>query len=447
MFPECFDITKETSQADQLRQIAKILDDLWFLRNSSYIDTHSENVSMILGDIVVDKIFNEAFTSDSAKTPVKPQSVSESVKSILKEKIQEERRILKENSNPEKTKLSEEQKKKQRIRQISYHHKNLLKKLADHERKSDIPAELRKGVAEILSMIDFVTDDGAEPDPKKGKSYRLKSGQIKYPKDFARFKAIAEKIANEEYNLGIRIAPDFVESCATIVNEVQNLSVKMSEVGTDGMAINLKKLSLKSLDKVYYIINNLRKAIFNYNQVRIDGKVMKAADIAAKIVEEVQANHKKVKREWNHGLVAGIDKLINFDVLRPLDAMYIISETLEGMGLDIVNRQDVMMQDITEDVEAQMSQVFPSTTEKRQWLSNFKGGMMFFLGCHIIDIIVSIMGVPKNIVPFIKSTGIDGTKSEDFGMAVLEYKMVSRLQSAVQQKFQAEEDVRLLCAE
>lgn len=73
-------------------------------------------------------------------------------------------------------------------------------------------------------------------------------------------------------------------------------------------------------------------------------------------------------------------------------------------------------------VEAQMSPVFPSTTEKRQWLSNFKGGMMFFLGCHLVDIIVSIMGIPECIVPFIKSTGIDGTTSEDFGMAVLEYK-------------------------
>lgn len=73
-------------------------------------------------------------------------------------------------------------------------------------------------------------------------------------------------------------------------------------------------------------------------------------------------------------------------------------------------------------VEAQMSTVFPSTTEKRQWLGNFKGGMMFFLGCHLIDIIVSIMGTPEKIVPYIKSTGIDGTTSEDFGMAVLEYK-------------------------
>ncbi len=73
-------------------------------------------------------------------------------------------------------------------------------------------------------------------------------------------------------------------------------------------------------------------------------------------------------------------------------------------------------------VEAHMSPVYPTTAEKRQWLSQFKGGMMFFLGCHLIDIIVSIMGEPERIIPFLKSTGIEGTTSEDYGVAVLEYK-------------------------
>lgn len=72
-------------------------------------------------------------------------------------------------------------------------------------------------------------------------------------------------------------------------------------------------------------------------------------------------------------------------------------------------------------VEAQMSPIFPSTPEKCQWLDGFKGGMMFFLGCHLIDIIVGILGIPDNIIPFIKRTGNNDTTSEDFGMAVLEY--------------------------
>ena len=68
-------------------------------------------------------------------------------------------------------------------------------------------------------------------------------------------------------------------------------------------------------------------------------------------------------------------------------------------------------------VEAQMNCYHQQGT--RQWLSKYKGGMMFFLGCHLIDLILSIQGEPDNIIPLNKnSSGF----SEDFGMAVFEYK-------------------------
>ena len=70
-------------------------------------------------------------------------------------------------------------------------------------------------------------------------------------------------------------------------------------------------------------------------------------------------------------------------------------------------------------VEAQMNCYH--SKEQRSWLENYKGGSLFFLGCHLIDLILQIKGVPTRIIPLNKSTGIDGTKSEDFGMAALEY--------------------------
>ena len=70
-------------------------------------------------------------------------------------------------------------------------------------------------------------------------------------------------------------------------------------------------------------------------------------------------------------------------------------------------------------VEAQMNCIHPVHT--RKFLKSFPGGMMFFLGCHLIDLILQIQGMPKRIIPLNKSTGIDGVDSEDFGMAVLEY--------------------------
>ncbi len=62
------------------------------------------------------------------------------------------------------------------------------------------------------------------------------------------------------------------------------------------------------------------------------------------------------------------------------------------------------------------------TAEKRKWLENFKGGMMFFLGCHMIDLILMIQGIPNDIISFNRSTGFDGNiNSRDNTLAVFEY--------------------------
>ena len=59
---------------------------------------------------------------------------------------------------------------------------------------------------------------------------------------------------------------------------------------------------------------------------------------------------------------------------------------------------------------------------KRQWLGQFPGGMMFFLGCHLIDMICYLQGFPEEVIPFNCSTGTDGVTAEDCGFAVLKYK-------------------------
>ena len=71
-------------------------------------------------------------------------------------------------------------------------------------------------------------------------------------------------------------------------------------------------------------------------------------------------------------------------------------------------------------IEAQMNCIHPK--EVRQWLSAFKGGMMFFLGCHLIDLIYSIQGKPEKIIPLNKCSGFDVINTDDFGMVIFEYK-------------------------
>jgi len=71
-------------------------------------------------------------------------------------------------------------------------------------------------------------------------------------------------------------------------------------------------------------------------------------------------------------------------------------------------------------VEAHMDCKHPA--EVRQWLQNFPGGMMFFLGCHLIDLIYQIQGEPEEIIPFNCTTGYDEVTANDYGMVVFKYK-------------------------
>ena len=70
-------------------------------------------------------------------------------------------------------------------------------------------------------------------------------------------------------------------------------------------------------------------------------------------------------------------------------------------------------------VEAQMNT--DHGVEAREFLKDLPGGIMFFLGCHMVDLVMQILGVPKKVIPLNKATGKDGIPADDNGFAVLEY--------------------------
>ena len=60
--------------------------------------------------------------------------------------------------------------------------------------------------------------------------------------------------------------------------------------------------------------------------------------------------------------------------------------------------------------------------DKREWMHEFPGGDMFFLGCHMVDFVYMMMGgAPKKVYPFNRRSHIDGTDVVDQGCAVLDY--------------------------
>lgn len=77
-------------------------------------------------------------------------------------------------------------------------------------------------------------------------------------------------------------------------------------------------------------------------------------------------------------------------------------------------------------IDAEMSTYHPK--EYREWLKQFKGGSMYIFGSHLIDLVVSILGEPEKVYPFIKQTGFEGVYSDDNCFAILEYeKTIARI--------------------
>jgi len=59
--------------------------------------------------------------------------------------------------------------------------------------------------------------------------------------------------------------------------------------------------------------------------------------------------------------------------------------------------------------------------EYQHYAGKFPGGIMYILGCHMFDLIVSLMGAPDDVVPFLKNAPCDAPHIENTTLAVLDY--------------------------
>jgi predicted dehydrogenase len=73
------------------------------------------------------------------------------------------------------------------------------------------------------------------------------------------------------------------------------------------------------------------------------------------------------------------------------------------------------------EIQAGMSHDYGGSERYHKYLSSYKGGIMFNLGCHLTDIIVSMMGSPKKVTSFLGATTKATSGVSNNGLAVLEY--------------------------
>lgn len=71
------------------------------------------------------------------------------------------------------------------------------------------------------------------------------------------------------------------------------------------------------------------------------------------------------------------------------------------------------------EVHTVMSKVVPA--DDRRKLAEFRGGIMFELGCHITDLVVGILGKPMRVTPYSQHAGAENDGLLDNMLAVLEY--------------------------
>lgn len=71
------------------------------------------------------------------------------------------------------------------------------------------------------------------------------------------------------------------------------------------------------------------------------------------------------------------------------------------------------------EVHTVMSKVVPAGS--RTVLAEFPGGMMFELGCHILDLVVGVLGAPREVTSFAQHAGPQDDKLQDNMLAVLTY--------------------------
>jgi predicted dehydrogenase len=72
------------------------------------------------------------------------------------------------------------------------------------------------------------------------------------------------------------------------------------------------------------------------------------------------------------------------------------------------------------EVQASMSHNYGGDAYQ-EYIGKFRGGIMFNLGCHLIDFVVSLLGRPEAVTPFLKSAPGSPVAVKNNCLAILEY--------------------------
>lgn len=175
----------------------------------------------------------------------------------------------------------------------------------------------------------------------------------------------------------------------------------------------------------------IEKAFSGYPEMTVE-QIMNDPTITAVAVETEEVNLSRYAlMAARHGKHIHMDKPGGMDLGEFEELIRVAKENQVVLHLGYMYRYNPCIQALLQQVKSgELGEIYSVEahmgcyhgTAKRQWLEQFPGGMMFFLGSHLVDLILQFQGIPERITAFNKVTGMDGTTSEDLGFAVMEYK-------------------------
>lgn len=153
--------------------------------------------------------------------------------------------------------------------------------------------------------------------------------------------------------------------------------------------------------------------------------------VEAVLIESFEKDLVHEAQFWaDHGVHLHVDKPAGDDVPSLQKLLGTVKEKKLAFQMAYMYRYNHAIRDCMERISrGELGSIYEITAimntghsvAKRQWLNQFEGGIQFFLGCHMIDLIYRIQGMPDKIHPFLKSTNADGVESCDFSLALFEY--------------------------
>ena len=207
----------------------------------------------------------------------------------------------------------------------------------------------------------------------------------------------------------MRALPDDYEVVGVYEPDIVRREAAMKRWSYDGLHLSYENVTWLTLEEIL-AMDDLDAVIIESEEMELVGYAQKFADKGLPIHmdkpcgTDYLAFEKLVETMRSKQLPLHIGYMYRYNAA----VKYCLELKKEGKLGDIFS------------VEAQMSVLH--NAEKRMWLKKFKGGMMFFLGCHLVDLVYLMCGEPERVIPYNTSTGNDDIDSEDYAFAVFEYK-------------------------